>query len=108
MFDKAALFAALKPKTKAVQIEGFGQLTAKQLSVGEVNVVREKLKNGDKKEDAFGLHLVMMSMVDQDGQRVFEEEDLAQLQEASNAAVDALIAAALELNGFKKAAEAGN
>jgi hypothetical protein len=108
MFDKNALFAALKPQTKPVAIPGFGELTAKQLSVSEVNEVREILKKNDKQEDAFGLQLVMMSMVDSDGQRVFEEEDLAQLQAASNAAVDTLIAATLELNGFKKAVDAGN
>jgi hypothetical protein len=105
-FDKTALFAALKPKTKVVLIDGVGSLTAKELSVAQVNGIRTKLKAANGSDDAFGLNMVVLSFVDDEGALIFSESDLAGLSESSNAAVEKLVFAALELNGFKKADDA--
>lgn len=107
MFDKAALFAALKPKTSPIEIDGFGILTIKQLSVAEVESAREKIKGGEKGE-SFGLTLLVMSVVNDDGVRVLSDDDIPAMKEAGNDAVDKLVAKALELNGFIKAAEQKN
>jgi hypothetical protein len=106
-FDKNALLAALKPKTKPVQVEGFGPVQARQLSVAEVTAIRAKLKNDDA-NDAFGLNLVVMSFIDDDGAPIFTDGDMQELESSSNSAMEALVTVALELNGFKKAAEAKN
>lgn len=106
-FNKSALLAALKPKTESVNVDGFGQVGVIQLTVAEVDTLRASLKKEDK-ADQFGLRLVLISVVDTDGNRVFDESDLPGLQGSSNAAMDGLVAKTLEANGFKKAAEAKN
>lgn len=106
--DKAALFAALKPKTEQVTIEGFGTLGIAQLAVSEVDRLRALLK-ADGQDDKFGLRLVVACVVDDEGARVFSEnEDLAALEASSNQAVDLLVSKALEVNGFRKAPDAKN
>ncbi|PUA17263.1 hypothetical protein [Glaciimonas sp. PCH181] len=107
-FDKNALFAAIKPKTKAVEIDGFGSITAKQLSVTEVSGIRTKLKQANGTDDAFGLSLVVLSFVDDEGMQVFTEGDLDALAASSNAEVEKLVTVALELSGFKKPADQKN
>lgn len=107
-FDKTALFAALKPKTKAVLIDGVGNLTAKELSVAQINGIRSKLKAASGSDDAFGLNMVVLSFVDDEGSPIFSDSDLATLSESSNAEVEKLVFAVLELNGFKKADDAKN
>lgn len=106
-FDKKSLLAALKPKVTALEIAGFGPVGIVQLTVGEVDLLRQTLKKEDKSEQ-FGLRLVLVSVVDAQGQRIFEEADLSDLLGASNAAMDALVSCTLEVNGFKKPADAKN
>ncbi|MFZ6726162.1 hypothetical protein ACO0K2_11775 [Undibacterium sp. MH2W] len=106
-FDKAALFAALKPKTSTTIVEGFGDVTLKQLKVAETDDIRAKIKaNGDTSQ--FGLELLVLSVVDEKGTPVFSESDIPAIKDSSNAPIENLIGVALELNGFKKAAEAKN
>ena len=105
--NKAALLAALKPKTELLEVEGFGAVGIIQLTVAEVTAVRDGLDK-DGQADQFGLRLVLLSVVDAEGARIFDEADLADLQAASNAAMDLLVTKALEVNGFKKAAAAKN
>lgn len=102
MFDKAALFAALKPKTSKVTIDGFGELTLRQLSVAEVESVRAKLKD-DKESNRFGIGMVVMSVIDDDGVAVFSDADVPELIASGNAAIDILVSQTLTLNGFIKA-----
>jgi hypothetical protein len=106
-FNKSALLAALKPKTELVDVEGFGKVGIIQLTVGEVEKIRADLKAADN-ADQFGLHLVLLSVVDDAGARVFDASDLPGLIDAGHAAMDALVAKALQVNGFKKLAEAKN
>lgn len=106
-FDKKALFAAIKPKTQQHSVEGFGEVGVVQLSVAQVEEIRESMKK-DEKGEAFGLLLVVQAVVDGNGARIFEESDIADLKASSNNAVDAMVAKALEVNGLKKAPEAKN
>jgi hypothetical protein len=105
--DKAALLLALKPKTVSFAIDGFGEIGIVQLSVAEVDSLRAVLKSDDK-TDQFGLNMVMLSVVDSDGNRVFADEDMPALKAASNAVMDELVGKTLEVNGFKKVADAKN
>ena len=105
--NKSALLAALQPKRNTVEIEGFGPLQVRQLSVGEVGAVRASLKEGDAPE-VFGLKLVITSFVDEGGAPVFDDSDLDQLTHSSHTAVEKLVQSALEVNGFTKAASAKN
>lgn len=102
-FDKNALLAALKPKTQTVAVDGFGNVNAKQLSVAEVNGIRAKLKDAGDSNDAFGLNLVVLSFVDDEGAAIFTDDDMSALSASSNSAMESLVTVALELNGFKKA-----
>jgi hypothetical protein len=106
-FNKSALLAALKPKTQNVPVEGFGDVTITQLTVDQVEALRADLKKSDK-VDEFGLRLVQASVVDSDGNRVFDDADLAELKTSSNAAMDGLVSEALRVNGFRKPADAKN
>ncbi len=106
-FDKAALLAALQPKITTLDIDGFGQVSITQLSVAEVEGLRSALKQDDK-TDQFGLSMVMLSVVDDDRQRVFTDDDLSALKSASNAVMDVLVGKTLEVNGFKKASDTKN
>lgn len=106
-FNKIALLEALKPKVEQVEVSGFGTVGIVQLTVGGVEAIRTSLKKEDK-ADQFGLRLVLLSVVDEDGACVFDEADLPGLMASSNAAMDALVAKTLEVNGFKKAVDAKN
>lgn len=106
-FDKAALLVALQPKTTSLTIDGFGDVGIMQLSVAEVEGLRFALKSDDK-TDQFGLNMVMLSVVDSDGARVFTNADMQALKSASNAVMDVLVGKTLEVNGFKKVADTKN
>lgn len=106
-FNKSALFAALKPKTQKVPVAGFGDVAMVQLTVDQVEALRADLKKTDK-IDEFGLRLVQATVVDSDGNRVFDDADLASLKTSSNEAMDLLVSEALRVNGFRKSAEAKN
>ena len=106
-FNKNALFAALKPKIEVVKIEGFGGLAIGQLTVDQIEGLRADLKKTDKVDD-FGLRLVQLSVLDDEGNRVFDDSDLAALHTSSNSAMDNLVSEALRVNGFKKAADSKN
>ena len=106
-FDKSGLFAALKTKVEIVIIDGFGNLAIGQLTVDQIEGLRADLKKTDKVDD-FGLRLVQLSVLDEEGNRVFDDADLATLHTSSNAAMDNLVSQALRVNGFKKAADSKN
>jgi hypothetical protein len=106
-FDKAALFAALKPKTKTVQIEGAGEIEVGQLTLSAVESLRAKLEKEGKK-DEFSLWLVVACVTDKKGKPIFDESDIAQLNESSAAMVEPIMKKALEVNGFLKAQDEKN
>lgn len=106
-FDKSAFFAAIKPKAEQLTVDGFGAVNIAQLSVSVVDALRATLKAADQ-SDKFGLRLVVLSVVDDDGSQVFSDDDLPSLEASSNQAIELLVEKALEVNGFRKAADAKN
>lgn len=99
-FDKSAFFAAAKPKTVSVSVDGFGLVSIVQLRTDEVIALREKHEAAGKSVQ-FGLLLVAASVVDDAGMRVFDDSDLEALKRISNAVMEILIGKAFELAGFK-------
>jgi hypothetical protein len=106
-FNKSALLAALKPKTERVTIDGFGEVGIAQLTVAEVEALRASLKK-DGQDNKFALRLVLASVVDEDGARVFDEADLPALEAAGNAPIESLVNKTLQVNGFTPKADAKN
>jgi hypothetical protein len=103
-FNKSNFLAAIKPKAQPFDVEGFGPVSISQLTVAEVENLRAGMKN-DGNTDQFGLRLVLMAVVDEDGAHVFDDTDLPALQSSANATLESLVGKALEVNGFKKADE---
>lgn len=106
-FDKSAFFAALKPKTSEAAVEGFGTVRVAQLSVSEVEEIRKVATNDEAKKE-IGLRFVLAAVVDDDGSRVFSDDDLAQLRASNNGAIESLATAVLKLNGLLKDEAAPN
>jgi len=106
-FDKTAFLAAIKPKIETVNIDGFGDVGIIQLTVSQVAALRATLKI-EGKSDQFGLAMVGASVVDAEGQPVFNETEITQLEQASNEVMDRLVLKALTINGFQKAEAAKN
>lgn len=100
-FDKSAFFAALKPKVTTVEVEGFGAVRIAQLSVAEVETIRG-VATDDAAKKEIGLRFVEYAVVDDDGARVFTDDDLDQLRASSNEAIEALATAVLKQNGLLK------
>ncbi len=98
------LLAALAPVTTTTEVEGFGTLRIKQLTVGENDAVRATVKK-DAAGSEFGLRLLMAAVVDDAGQPVFTLDDMPALLAASGTKIDALIKQVLEINGFKGSEE---
>lgn len=105
VFDKAALFAALKPKFKVVNIEGFGDIRISEISAGKAKEAREC---AEKSKNDFWVHLLIFCATDFFGKNIFNEDDIPTILESGNAGIDALVAAALQVNGYTKAAEEKN
>jgi hypothetical protein len=100
-FDKAALFAALKPKAAEVTVDGVGAVRIAQLSVAEVEAIRKLTEKDEAKKD-LGLRFVIKAVVDEDGQPLFADSDLEDLRATSNTAMEALATEVLKHNGLLK------
>lgn len=100
--DKAALLAALTPTITDTEVEGFGAVRLRQVSVAESDRLRSVTK--DAKTPDFGLQLIIASMVDADGAPLLTADDLPTLQSASDMKIAKLVERVLEVNGYKAAA----
>jgi hypothetical protein len=105
--SKTDLLAALQPKIESIEIEGIGAIKLRQLTVAESDALRASLDKEDKSSE-FGLRMLGTSLVDDEGNRMFGDDEIADLRNSSGTHVDKLIESVLVLNGFKKAAEAKN
>lgn len=105
-FDLKALFAALRPKAKLVPVEGFGNLLIR----GITQKRNEEVQKQSKEKDIPAWKLVLVeSIFTEDGrQRVFSEQDLVELGECGEGAVQALLDTVLILNNWKKDPDAKN
>lgn len=101
IIDKTALLAALLATTTTLDVDGFGPVTLRQITVAENDALRAAIKPGDPGSD-FGLRLVVACIKDADGQPVFTPDDLSALRAASGTKVDKLVEAVLLANGYTK------
>lgn len=106
-FDKKAFMAAMLPKTQIIEVEGFGSVTLKQLTLTESDALRASVDKDDK-SSAFGVRLVAASIVDDDGDRVFSNEEIAELSKTAEAPMTKLMDAVMVLNGYRKGNNAKN
>ncbi|MDD2728172.1 phage tail assembly chaperone family protein, TAC [Malikia sp.] len=104
IINKSALLAALQPKKRAVEIDGFGTVYVRELSIGEVLEIRQ---DADGKE-VNPLRMVVRSVVDEAGATVFDESDVELLKGTGKTAFEQLMKVSSELNGFARGADAGN
>lgn len=103
---REALLAALKPKNQEIQIADIGTVHVAELSISEMDELRT-IVAGSPEANSFALHVVVRSVKGEGGESLFTDEDIAELRADSNKGVQALITAALTVNGLI-AAEAKN
>ncbi|MBC3931977.1 hypothetical protein [Undibacterium curvum] len=106
LFDMAALFGALKAKSKLVHIEGFGNLLVRGVSQQRNEELQERAKK--KNIPSWKLVLVESIFTPDGSQRVFSESDIAALGECGEAAIQMLLDPVLILNNWKKDPDAKN
>lgn len=105
-FDVKALFAALKPKSKVVPIDGFGDLLIRGVSQKRNEELQQQAK--EKNIPSWKLVLVESIFTPDGSQRVFSESDIAALGECGEAAIQMLLDPVLILNNWKKDPDAKN
>jgi len=99
--DKTALLAALACTTRTVPVPGFGDITIRQVTVAENDAIRAGIKaDPSAPHSSFGLQLLIASVVNEEGARVFSADDLPVLQASAGRKIDLLVAAVLEANGY--------
>lgn len=99
--DKSALLAALACASVTVLVDGFGNVTIRQVSVAENDRIRAGIKaDPDAAHSSFGLQLLVASVVDDAGVPVFTADDIPALRQAAGRKVDKLVEAVLDANGY--------
>lgn len=105
-FDKSALFKALGvSEKKPVEIAGFGTVFVKAMTIKdqerwEAALVDEDGNAKDRDEVSMISSLLVQVVVDADGNRVFDESDIPQLDASSAGPLKKLFTVAQSLNGF--------
>lgn len=107
-FKTKNLLAALAASVLTVEVEGFGPVCIRQVTVAESDAISAIAAKKDAAPSEFGLQLLIRTVVDEDGAPLFDDEDLPALRVASSNKVDKLVSEVMIANGYKKAAEAKN
>ncbi len=102
------LLAALVVQSTPLEVDDFGTVFVRQLSVAENDVIAKMAKDKDSQPSDFGLQLLLRAVVDEDGNALFDDENLPELRASASSKVDKLVAGVLQINGYTKAAEAKN
>lgn len=105
VFDKATLFAAMKPKEKTVEFEGYGPMKIFGMSARVKEAATTEAK--EKKVELWVFWLIR-SVFDIDGNVIFDENDVDQLLDSGNAQIEYLMNEVLIVNGIKKEADEKN
>lgn len=104
----STLLAALVAKSTPVQVEEFGTVYVRQITVSENDGIAKIAKNKEAAPSEFGLQLIIKAVVDEQGNAMFDDENLPALRESAGTKVDNLVNAVLIANGYKKAEDAKN
>lgn len=103
------LLAALSVKIETISIDGFGSVSLRQITAGEAEILRNfKVGNEEDARKEFGYRLLARSVLDSDGQPIFNDDDIALLRQSSDAGLQKLTVAVLKLNGYMKDESLGN
>ena len=111
MFDKEALFEMYRPRTDSIDMDGFDGVFVKQLSEREMERIRkesgispEKKNDGNDTagNDLFGTKMIVASVVDREGNQVFNDDDIDRMRDCANTLIHSLTQKVLRLNGFIK------
>ena len=104
-----ALLAALAATTVAIEVDGFGPVRVREITVAETDQIAKLAKDSkDGNASEFGLHLLIRAVQDEDGNPLFDDVDLPALRASASSKVDVLVGHVLEVNKFKKAADSKN
>ena len=100
--SRSALLLAAAVTLIEVDVPEIGTIRIKQLSVAEFDDVRTRVKPGAPSTE-FGITLTAYALVDDAGAPLFDINDLQPLRASAGTKIDAIVAAVLEANGFKRA-----
>jgi hypothetical protein len=104
-----SLLAALAATTVAIEVEGFGTVQVREVTVAESDQIAKIARdNAEGSPSEFGLNLLIRSVQDEDGNPMFDDADLPALRACAGNKVDVLVGRVLEVNKFKKAADSKN
>lgn len=97
--DKTSILGLLKPQIISKDVAGFGNINLIELSAPQVTALRDACKDEETKGD-FGFRMVIASVVDAEGNKMFKEEDLPELRSSAQSRIGELVSAAMDVNGF--------
>ena len=97
--NKDALLALFAPKIVEQNVPEIGTVRLLELSAPQVSEIRESCKSEKDKVD-FGFHLVIASVVDDEGKPSFGKDDLPALRASAQSRIGKLVTAVMEINGF--------
>lgn len=103
---KTKFLEALAPKIQTIDVEGYGSVRLRELTVAENDGIRDHVKAmPDSAHSEVGLRVLVASALDDDGQPLLGEDDLVALRQSSGPRVERLVFKALEVNGQLAAAQ---
>lgn len=109
LLNREAILGNRDVQTKDIEVEAWGgSIRVRTMTVAERTEFTRKASSGEDKVSVASW-LVSLLAVDEAGNRLFKPEDVAELELKNFRAVDAVVAAILEVNGLneKKVEEAG-
>lgn len=100
---KAQLLAVIVANSQAVlkDVDGVGELYFRKLTVSEQGELAKKIEKTDN--ITASIKLVALSLCDEDGKRMFDDNETDKLSQFTADQFTAIVGAVNELNGFVKA-----
>lgn len=101
LLTKAEILSAADLPTEDVPVpEWGGTVRVKTLTAGELAAFQDQFANGTRSIRVVRERLAAATIVDESGNRVFSDDDVAALSAKSGAALDRVFAAASKLNAI--------
>jgi hypothetical protein len=106
--DKEAIFGISDLITQRVEVPQWGgyvlirSLTTKERGRLELSIHERKGVNVTENLALLRSRMVMLSVVNEEGSRMFDDRDIERLEEKSAAAMDLIFTAAMRLSGISK------
>jgi hypothetical protein len=103
LLDRAALLAALAPRTEDVTLPTGGQVRVRTLSAAEnIAISAAAARGSDDKIDPadYSARLIAACVVGDDGQRVLTDDDITALQQGAADTFNVILAVVQRLSGM--------